>query len=175
MRPWVALLVAFLSACRMEDTPSSGSAGAHAQPAPKPAPLPAAPPARPTGHKPAFLHAPAGEVADLSRTEVATAKKDGRALVVYVGATWCEPCQRFHKAVEAGLLDQDFPDVTFLEFDLDDDRDRLAAAGYTPAMIPLFALPGENGRYSGSSFEGSIKGPGAIGDLKPKLLKLLGR
>ena len=179
MRRSAVLAFVALVSCRMEE--ESAGPARRETPATQPTPKPAAPAphagtaARPTGRKPAFRRAPAGDVAELARAETSAAKDAGRALVVYVGATWCEPCQRFHRAVEDGLLDADFPDVTFLEFDLDDDGPRLAAAGYAPKMIPLFALPGPDGRYAGTSFEGSIKGPGAIGDLRPKLLRLLGR
>src|SRR5438876_864861 len=56
------------------------------------------------------------DVAEIVKAEQAKAAMDGRDLIVYVGATWCEPCQRFHKAAEAGELDGEFPELSILQF-----------------------------------------------------------
>jgi hypothetical protein len=96
-------------------------------------------------------------------------------LVVYVGATWCEPCRRFHDAAERGELDTKFPRLTLLEFDLDRDRERLAQAGYVSQYVPLFALPATDGVASGRQVEGAIKGEGAVAFIAPRLAELLGR
>jgi hypothetical protein len=117
--------------------------------------------------------APEGDVEVLVRAALATAIHDKRRLVVYVGATWCEPCQRFHHAAERGELDATFPDVDLLSFDLDRDGERLASAGYVSKLIPLFALPGPNGRASGKQVEGGIKGEGAVAFMAPRLQKML--
>jgi thiol:disulfide interchange protein len=122
------------------------------------------------------LAAPAqGDVQEIARGEVARAKGEGRKLLVYVGAKWCEPCQRFHEAAKAGQLDGTFPGLRLLEFDLDRDQDRLRAAGYTSRLIPLFALPREDGTASGQQIEGSIKGPGAVDQITPRLQQLMAR
>ena len=77
-----------------------------------------------------IVHAGAGDdAAKVVRDERERARSDGRDLVVYVGAKWCEPCQYFHKAAAKGELDAEFPDLTLLEFDLDDNRVRLLADG----------------------------------------------
>jgi hypothetical protein len=117
----------------------------------------------------------AGEVQEIVRRELARAKNDRHRLLVYVGATWCEPCQRFHQAARTGQVDTLFPGLRLLEFDLDRDRDRLEAAGYKSKMIPLFALPREDGTSSGEQIEGSIKGPGAVEQIAPRLKALLGK
>jgi hypothetical protein len=116
-----------------------------------------------------------GDVEPIVREELARAAVDRRRLVVYVGASWCEPCQRFHGAAESGQLDATFSDLTLLEFDLDRDGKRLASAGYTSKYIPLFALPSADGRSSGKQVEGGIKGEGAVAYITPKLLALLAR
>jgi len=123
-----------------------------------------------------FVKAEPGEdVAKLVRAEREKAAADGRDLVVYVGAKWCEPCQRFHKAAERGELDDEFPTLTLLEFDLDEDRDRITAAGYTSRLIPLFVVPAEDGRASDRRFEGGVKGEGAVANITPRLRKLLAK
>jgi thiol:disulfide interchange protein len=117
----------------------------------------------------------AGDVEPIVREEIARAAAERRRLVVYVGAEWCEPCQRFHNAARDGQLDAVFPDLTLLEFDLDRDGKRLQSAGYTSRYIPLFALPAPDGRSSGKQVEGGIKGEGAVGYVTARLKDLLAR
>lgn len=119
------------------------------------------------------MAAPEGDPAAIAKAEVERAKRDGRALIVYVGASWCEPCQRFHDAAQAGEIKGDLPKVRMLEFDLDRDAERLAAAGYGSRLIPLFAVPGPDGRGTDLRIEGSIKGKGAVSNIVPRLRALL--
>lgn len=114
-----------------------------------------------------------GDVDVLVREALAKASAEKRHLVVYVGATWCEPCRRFHEAAAKGELDATFPDLDMLVFDLDRDGERLAAAGYVSKYIPLFALPKADGTSSGKQVEGGIKGEGAVAFITPKLQALL--
>ncbi len=107
-------------------------------------------------------------MAELDRTEI-----DGRRLVIYVGATWCEPCRRFHDAVAAGELDQELGGLRFLEFDFDVDGERLAAAGYAGRYLPLFVVPGPDGRATDRSHSGGVKGPGAVEFILPRLKRIL--
>jgi hypothetical protein len=131
-----------------------------------------APPLPTAGDGVRFVEAPTqGDVAQLVRDM--RARTHG-ALLVYVGATWCEPCQYFHRAVEAHDLDATFPGLRLLEFDLDRDATRLSAAGYSPRMIPLFAVPDSEGRASGHQMEGSIHGPESVQEIVPRLRALLG-
>lgn len=118
--------------------------------------------------------APTGsDVAAVVRTELEQAKTAGKQLLVYVGASWCEPCTRFHDAAAAGQLDAAFGHVRLLEFDLDRDLDALHRAGYQSELIPLFALPNPDGRASGRQMSGSIKGDGAVAEITPRLQALL--
>lgn len=138
-------------------------------------PAPTAEPA-PSGERVEWVVAPSGEdVATIVGRELSRAREDGKDLVVYVGASWCEPCQRFHKAAEEGEIDAVFPRLRVLEFDLDRDRDRLAAAGYASRMIPLFVAPNEDGTASARRFEGSVKGDAAVMDIAGRLRRILPR
>jgi len=114
-----------------------------------------------------------GDVDALVRDALAKSSAEKRRLVVYVGATWCEPCRRFHEAAGKGELDAAFPDLDMLVFDLDRDGERLASAGYVSKYIPLFALPKTDGTSSGKQVEGGIKGEGAVAYITPKLQSLL--
>ncbi|MBX3155645.1 MAG: thioredoxin family protein [Deltaproteobacteria bacterium] len=117
-----------------------------------------------------LVEAGPGEVADLVKAELARAS--GKRVVVYVGAAWCGPCVDFHRAAEAGELDDSFGDVRFLELDYDRDQRRLAAAGYRSKMLPLFAIPGTDGTSTGRQVEGSRK-EDPVGHLVPRLRALL--
>ena len=103
--------------------------------------------------------------------EQLAARRD-RQVLVYVGATWCEPCRHFHDAVQAGRLDATFPRLTLLEFDQDRDGDGLLRAGYTSEYVPLFMRPAPDGTATRAWIEGSIHGD-AVGELTPRLQALL--
>lgn len=104
--------------------------------------------------------------------ERAKAQKYGRTMIVYIGAEWCEPCQRFHKAAQSGVLDKDFPNLTLLEYDLDVDGSRLSKAGYAPGYIPYFGIPGEDGKATTHAVAGAPSGEGAVDTLKENLRSL---
>ncbi len=104
----------------------------------------------------------------LVRTERLKAKAEGRVLVVYAGASWCEPCKRFKDQVHTGRLDEKLPHVTLLAFDADRDTERLAAAGYRFSFIPFVALPGADGHPTDTQ-EARGKGSNAWTELLAKL------
>jgi hypothetical protein len=121
-----------------------------------------------------LVEAPATrQPAALIAQELARAEHDGKRLLVYVGAAWCEPCRRFHDAAASGQLDEPFGTLRLLVFDADRDMDVLARAGYMSSLIPLFAIPRADGRASGKQIEGSIKGDGAVDQIAPRLRQLL--
>jgi len=126
--------------------------------------------------KPQLEHrsAPQAPLEQFVQQHVEEADASGMRVLVYVGATWCEPCQRFHKALESGELDEALAGTKFIEFDLDRDRSELRAAGYSSKFIPLFSVPDQSGHASGRAIEGSVKGDGAVRqNLVPRLLALL--
>jgi thiol-disulfide isomerase/thioredoxin len=123
-----------------------------------------------------FEHAPKGDdVNAIVKTAREGAAANGRDLVVYVGAKWCEPCQRFHQAAERGELDEQFPNLTVLDFDVDEDRERLLTAGYESKFLPFFVVPDANGRATDKRFEGSVKGNGAVTNITPRLRQILAK
>ena len=169
-RPLLALLFGSLLACsRAESTPTGGPPSDPATSAKASgAPLVLARGIR-------FVKAGGGDAAALVRAEREKAAADGRELIVYVGAKWCEPCQRFHQAAASGELDAEFPELTILEFDLDEDRDRINAAGYSSKLIPLFVVPRADGHASERRFEGGVKGERAASNIAQRLRKLLAK
>jgi hypothetical protein len=102
------------------------------------------------------------------RTERLRAKAEGRVLVVYAGAGWCEPCKRFKHAVETGALDEKLAKTTLLVFDADRDGDRLGSAGYKFQFIPYVAVPGADGHPTDSA-EARSKGSESWRELIGKL------
>jgi hypothetical protein len=126
--------------------------------------------------RPIFMRGPTGgaPIAPFIAAELQKGRVAHYGVLVYVGATWCEPCQRFHEAVKAGELDTLLDGVHLVEFDLDADRDTLSAAGYSSQLIPLFALPKTDGSGSADRIEGSVKGPAAVEqNLMPRLQAFL--
>ena len=161
-------LVACVALLACESGRSPSSANGTGSPA---TPQPAA--GRNGGHvRPLFVRGPTGgaPIAPFIADELKRGHDNRRGVLVYVGATWCEPCQGFHHAVEQGELDELLDGVRLVEFDLDADRDALTQAGYQSRLIPLFALPKPDGTSSDRRIEGSIKGPSAVEqNLVPRL------
>lgn len=115
------------------------------------------------------------DVAPLIARELARAQHDHKRFVVYLGASWCGPCVRFHDAAAAGELDASFGDVRMLVFDADRDGQALERAGYRYSLVPMFAIPNADGRASGQQIEGSIKGADALQVIGPRLRELVDR
>lgn len=130
-------------------------------------------PDRPAGRI-ELVDAPAtGGLAAYVAQEVARGARDRVPVLVYVGATWCEPCQAFHAAAEAGSLDAPLGPLRFLVFDLDRDAERLGAAGYRSDLVPLFARANPDGRASGAQTDGVQKGGGYVEQLTPRIQALV--
>lgn len=84
------------------------------------------------------------------RTARLQAKAQGRVLVVYVSATWCDPCKKLKSEIEAGHLDSRLGKTTLLAFDADRDAERLLGAGYSFKFVPFVALAGTDGHPADS-------------------------
>ena len=160
----LALLV--LAGCQAEPSASPAEA-------PSEVPAPSAPASEATGPQLRFVSAGPGELTAVVRAFMAEAREEDRIPLVYVGATWCEPCRYFHEAAESGELDGQLPRLALLELDLDRDGPRLEAAGYRSRMIPLFAVPGDDGRSTDRRIEGSIHGPNSPSEILPRLQGIL--
>lgn len=124
---------------------------------------------------PQLIPAKAGPVAPQVRRALAAAHKAGDRLLVYVGASWCDPCRRFKHAVKSGALAGKFPHLRLLAFDADRDDHALAKAGYNVSYIPALIVPGPDGNATSKHIEGSVKGPGAVNNIVPRLRALLRR
>jgi hypothetical protein len=125
---------------------------------------------------PQFVRAPSGlrAVEPFIQEQVELSLATNDRTLVYVGAPWCEPCQRFHAAVLGGTLDGVLARTRLLEFDAEQHGAALHRAGYAYELIPVIALPNPDGRSSGHLLSGSIKGPSAVtDDILPRLRALL--
>lgn len=120
-----------------------------------------------------FLQPEEGEVAPMLVRRLAQAKTENRRVLVYVSAPWCEPCRVFHEAVDRGELTGKLGALDLVAFDAEPDAERLLMSGYESQLIPAFTVPGADGRATSRHLEGSVKGPGATGDLVPRLLGIL--
>jgi len=172
MKPHLFALLMMTIACRTSESIES-------DPAPQKSAAPVVAPvtggldaigAKATGVE--LIPAPQGDVATIVKSARVEARKKHRALMVYIGAVWCEPCQHFHHAAELGQLDAKFPNLTLLVFDLDNDGQRLRRAQFAPGYVPYFGVPGDDGHATSNAMEGSIKGEGAVENISPRLLEL---
>jgi hypothetical protein len=122
-----------------------------------------------------LVQAGPGDVPPLVIAAAADAAKEHRRLLVYVGASWCQPCEAFHAAAERGDLDAALPGLTLLTFDSDVDNDRLVEAGYQSRLIPLFAVPGPDGRGTPRATSGARTGGDYVAELVPRVQALFAR
>jgi thiol-disulfide isomerase/thioredoxin len=122
-----------------------------------------------------LVDAPAAtaDVAAAVRDAMHAAADRHRRLVVYVGATWCEPCEQFHAAAVAHQLDAEFPDLTLIVFDLDRSGPALERSGYQSELIPLFVVPEPDGRGGTHRVSGGVKVGDNVKLLTAKLHSLL--
>jgi hypothetical protein len=119
-----------------------------------------------------LVQAAQGDVPPIVLAAAADAAKEHRRLLVYVGAIWCKPCEAFHGAAERGVLDAALPGLTLLTFDSDVDSDRLADAGYQSRLIPLFVVPGPDGRATTRATSGARTGGDYVAELVPRVQAL---
>lgn len=136
-------------------------------------PAPPAPAPKPPGQLKLIAAADYPDAAVLIADQLVQTQAAHRKLLVYVGASWCEPCRRFHEAAEKGAFDAQLPNLDLLVFDADKDNDRLKAAGYSSKLIPLFAIPAPDGRATGQQTEGAMKGPNMVDQLVARVQVLL--
>jgi thiol-disulfide isomerase/thioredoxin len=121
-----------------------------------------------------IVAAPAeGDVVTLVTQARSRAERQGKRLLVYVGATWCKPCRELHDAVVGGQFADWQPAATLLEFDLDKDKARLAAAGYQGDFVPLLAVPAADGRAGPHLSSGVQKDGDYLTQLRERLGQLL--
>ena len=118
-----------------------------------------------------FVSPDEGEVAPALVRRMAAVKD--RRLMVFLSASWCEPCQRFHQAVDRGELTGKLGQLDLVAYDAEFDAERLLMSGYEARMIPAFTVPGPDGRATARHTEGGLSGEGAVADLVPRLLEIL--
>jgi hypothetical protein len=131
-------------------------------------------PANQSPRRPELVVAGPGPADAVVRAALAQAHHDGRRLVVYVSAAWCEPCERFQAALRSGELDAYFPDLRFFKFDHDQDAPRLEAVGYAGNYLPRFVVPAEDGRGTAQRMEGGTKADDTVfTSIGPRLQRML--
>ena len=105
--------------------------------------------------------------------ETNQAEKDGKQLVVYVGAIWCKPCKDFDAATKQPNFGSELDHIRLMKFDWDRHQTPLHRANYGSQYLPLFVVPGPDGKGSDKRFFGSrFKGQVGVEDLKKRLIEL---
>ena len=88
------------------------------------------------------------KVAEAVLKESQQATKDGKKLVVYVSAVWCKPCKDFSEATKRAGFGSELNHIRLMKFDWDRHQTPLARAGYGSQFLPLFVVPGPDGKAS---------------------------
>ena len=108
--------------------------------------------------------------------EMQQATKDGKKLVVYVGARWCKPCKDFDTAAKQPDFGSEIDHIRLMKFDWDRHQTALNRANYGSQYLPLFVLPGPDGKGSKERFFGGrFKGKAGVADLKKRLAELVAK
>jgi len=107
------------------------------------------------------------------RSENERAKKDDRVTLVYVGASWCVPCQAFRRLVHEGAFDKALPRLRLLAFDADIHAVPLGRSGCATTAVPTFMRPMPKGRCSAQKASGIAAGKDPVAYLTPRLERLM--
>ena len=107
------------------------------------------------------------------REQLVEAARAGQAALVYVGAVWCEPCERFKKAAAAGELNDALTGLRLLVFDADRHGEALRRAGYRWSLVPLFVRPTATGRSSGLQQAGVPSKAAGAAEIVPRVQALI--
>lgn len=126
------------------------------------------------GHRPERVVAgPDVEVASFVRATRARAVREGRKVVVEVGASWCKPCRTLTAAIDRGDLDDALADVTVIAFDADLHGPRLDSLGYRSKFVPFFAVPKPDGTSSDRTLDAKVPPDVSPRDVAAALAPLL--
>ena len=139
-----------------------------------PTPTPSSPEAKDSSPGPDWIVVDhVSNVAQAVQKEAKQADSDGKVLVVYVGAVWCKPCKEFDEAAKRDDFGAELNHVRLMKFDWDRHQSPLNRANYGSQYLPLFVMPGGDGKGTDKRFFGSrYKGQKGIDDLKKRLAEL---
>lgn len=106
------------------------------------------------------------------KAEVGKAAERRQKPVLYIGATWCEPCSALKKYKSDPRMAEAFQGTYVIELDLDDWKvDELKALGFRAGVVPVFHVLGADGRASGPTIDGGAWGDNIPENMAPPLKK----
>lgn len=113
-----------------------------------------------------------GSLATLVEAEVAKAEATGKKHVVYIGATWCPPCQAIKKYKSDPQMVTAFAGTHVIELDVDDwTAPDLTALGYKASSVPVFIAVDKDGKAKGPTIDGGAWGDNIPTNMAPPLTK----
>ena len=113
-----------------------------------------------------------GSLAASVKGEVAKALAAGKKPVVYIGATWCPPCQAIKRYKSDPQMAAAFAGTHIIELDVDDwTAPDLAALGYKAASVPVFIAVDKDGKAKGPTIDGGAWGDNIPANMAPPLTK----
>ena len=104
------------------------------------------------------------------KARVADAEKAKLKPVVYVGATWCEPCLAIKKHRDDPRMKEAFTGVAIIEVDMDQWKsEQFAELNMKPSAIPVFYAVGSDGKATGKEIDGGAWGDNIPENMAPPL------
>lgn len=104
------------------------------------------------------------------KAEVGKAAERRQKPILYIGATWCEPCAALKKYKSDPRMAEAFEGTYVIELDLDDWKlDELKALGLRAGVVPVFHALGADGRASGKTIDGGAWGDNIPENMAPPL------
>jgi hypothetical protein len=94
---------------------------------------------------------------------------------VYIGATWCGPCNAIKKNLDRPLLVDAFRGAYVIHLDFDSWEDKLPAAGLAHDSVPVFFALDTAGRPTGRLVDGSAWGNDTPENIAPVLKAFFGK
>jgi thiol-disulfide isomerase/thioredoxin len=112
------------------------------------------------------VHPGTGPLAALVAAEIATHPTGNLKPIVYLGASWCGPCQEIKRSKDDPRMLDAFDGAMVIEVDIDEwNKEQLTALGYKTGVIPVFIAVDRDARALGPMIDG-----GAWGDNVPEIM-----
>jgi hypothetical protein len=109
-------------------------------------------------------------LADGVKAEVAKAQAKKLTPIVYVGATWCDPCLALKKHRDDPKMVDAFEGTFVIEIDADDwNAASFGALGYKTSVIPIFIAVDAEGKATGRTIDGGAWGDNIPQNMAPPL------
>jgi hypothetical protein len=113
--------------------------------------------------------APGRPLAVVLSDGAAKAKAKGLRPFLYIGATWCQPCQKLHRSLDDERMVDAFRGTYVIHLDLDAWERELPSVGLRVAQVPVFFQLDAQGKPTGKSLDGGAWNEDVPAEMAPPL------